>query len=211
MRIWDLGSCLSFLFLTVLNHLWVWFFSQCTVARFNAVALYTSLNILQRGYEGETWRHWLRPHLQQVWFNVWGVLRNPGSVICIFVFYITAKVFVFHFQKRFICCLKSNVCICRSLTRQRVDHNAVSQWHALLCKWGSFIILMLFMSLIHMERVVRAGSGNRLSSLKVCFTWTLLCHKQPQCIEATHTARKLQLLNPVPLNLQAKHFYTHNM
>lgn len=107
------------------------------------------------------WRHWLRPHLLQVWSNVWGVLRNPDRVISIYVFYITTKVFVFHFQMCFIRRQKSNVCICRSLTRQRVDHNALSQWHALLCKWGSFIILMLFVSLIHMERDTRGGSGSR--------------------------------------------------
>lgn len=57
--------------------------------------------------------------------------------------------------------LKSNVCICRSLTRRCVDHNALSQWHALLCKWGSFIIVMLFMLLIHTERGARGESGIR--------------------------------------------------
>lgn len=46
------------------------------------------------------------------------------------------------------CCLRSNVCIWRSLTRQRVDHNVVSQQHTLLCRWGSFIMVMLFILLI---------------------------------------------------------------
>lgn len=65
---------------------------------------------------------------------------------------------MFHLEMRLIRHLKSNVCICHSLTRRGVYHNAVSQWHTLLCKWGSFIILMLFMSLIHMERDVHPSS-----------------------------------------------------
>lgn len=36
----------------------------------------------------------------------------------------------------------------RSLPRRCVDHNAVSQWSTLLCRWESFIMLMLLMLLI---------------------------------------------------------------
>lgn len=110
-------------------------------------------------------------------------------------------------------CLKSNVCICRSLTWRRGDHNAVSQRHALLCKWGSFIIVMLFMSVIHVERDAPGKSGIRHIG-PALFTHSLLPEfsfvaSKLNVLKQPTLPGKHQHLNPVSIKSPGK-LYTLN-